>query len=156
MPKYGDASQNLGTVALSCSKPLWLFYLFCQLFLKPIKRNKLLFKEIFLLQSVTRLIYEAMKHVSLKSAQLSITSPGHNEALHKCHFLDILWSVYDVFAKNIFNYFTQQHWQQTDYFMDNLFTNTIKHVSEMELYNILSNLDNQSESLITKYQQMKW
>ncbi len=49
VPKYRDASQNLGTVALSCSKPLWLFYLFCQRFLKLIKHDKFLFKEIFLL-----------------------------------------------------------------------------------------------------------
>ncbi len=33
------------------SKSLWLFYLFCQLFFyKPIKYDKFLFKEIFLLQ----------------------------------------------------------------------------------------------------------
>ncbi len=50
IPKYRDASQILGTVALSCSKSLWLFYLFCQLFLKPIKHDKFLFKELFLLQ----------------------------------------------------------------------------------------------------------
>ncbi len=49
VPKYRDASQNLGTVALSCSKSLWLFYLFCQLFFKSIKCDKFLFKEIFLL-----------------------------------------------------------------------------------------------------------
>ncbi len=30
------------------SKSLWLFYLFCQLFVKPIKRDKFLFKEMFL------------------------------------------------------------------------------------------------------------
>ncbi len=47
IPKYRDASQNLGTLALSCSKSLWLFYLFCQLFLKPTKSDKFLFKEIF-------------------------------------------------------------------------------------------------------------
>ncbi len=29
------------------SKSLWLFYLFCQLFLKPIKHDKFLLKEIF-------------------------------------------------------------------------------------------------------------
>ncbi len=33
VPKYSDASQNLGTGALSCSQSLWQFYLFCQLFL---------------------------------------------------------------------------------------------------------------------------
>ncbi len=40
VPKYGDAFQNLGTSALSCSKSLCLFSLFCQPFLKPIKRDK--------------------------------------------------------------------------------------------------------------------
>ncbi len=49
VPKYRDASHILGTLAISCSKSLWLFYLFCQLFLKPIERDKFLFKEIFLL-----------------------------------------------------------------------------------------------------------
>ncbi len=49
VPKYRDASQYLGTLALSCSKSLWLFYLFCQLFLKPINRDKKKIKEIFLL-----------------------------------------------------------------------------------------------------------
>ncbi len=52
VPKYKDASENLGTLALSCSKSLWLFYVFCQRFLKPIKRDKFLFKEIFLLYYV--------------------------------------------------------------------------------------------------------
>ncbi len=50
VPKYRDAFQNLGTLALSCSKSLWLFYLFCQLFQKPIKRDTFLFKENFLLK----------------------------------------------------------------------------------------------------------
>ncbi len=49
VPKYRDESQNLGIVTLSCSKSLWLLYLFCQLFLKPIKHDKFLFKEMFLL-----------------------------------------------------------------------------------------------------------
>ncbi len=46
VPKFRDASQNLGTYAFSCSKSLWLFNLFCQLFLKPIKRDKFLFCNI--------------------------------------------------------------------------------------------------------------
>ncbi len=58
IPKYRYASPNFGTLALSCSKSLWLFYLFkdlfCQLFLKPIKHAKFLLKKIFLLCEASR------------------------------------------------------------------------------------------------------
>ncbi len=56
---------------------------------------------------------------------------------------DILWSLNNVFA----------------HFTGNLGTNTIKHVSEMELYIILSTLEKfecwNRTVLITKYQQVK-
>ncbi len=62
---------------------------------------------------------------------------------------DILWSLNDVFDK-----------KNPEQFTGNMSTNTIEHVSEMELYIILSTLEkfenwNQTV-LITKYQRVKW
>ncbi len=54
--QYPDVFLNIGMHPNLCynmavpSKSLWLFYLICQLFLKPIKRDKFLFNEIFLLK----------------------------------------------------------------------------------------------------------
>ncbi len=56
--------------------------------------------------------------------------------------------------------FEQCFCPKTDYFTGNLGANTIKHVSEMELYIILSTLEKferwNRTVLISKYQRVKW
>ncbi len=71
------------------------------------------------------------------STQISMMSFNKNEAVNA--------AICNMFTRH----FVEFEWcfcSKTDYFTGNWGTNTIKHVSEMELYNILPNLDNQTES----------
>ncbi len=84
------------------------------------------------------------------STHFSMTSHGENEALNAVTF--------HLFTGH-FVEFEQCFCSKTDYFTGNLGANTIKHVSEMELYIILSTLDKfecwNRTVLITKYQWVK-
>ncbi len=76
-------------------------------------------------------------------------SCSENEALNAVTF--------NMFTR-YFVEFVQCFCSKTDHFTSNLDTNTIEHVSEMELYNILSTLEKLKRwnrtVLIMKYQRM--
>ncbi len=84
------------------------------------------------------------------STQLSMTSSSDNEALNAATF--------NIFTRH-FVEFERCFCSKTDHFTGNLGANMIKHVSQMELYNILSTLEKfehwNETVLITKYQWMK-
>ncbi len=75
-------------------------------------------------------------------------SHGENEAMNAAAF-------------NLFTVHFVKFCSTTDHFMGNLGTNTIEHVSEMELYNIILSTLEKFECfnrtvLIMKYQCVKW
>ncbi len=78
-------------------------------------------------------------------------SDGENEALHTATFNMLTGHLVE---------FEQCFCSKTDYFTVNLGTNMIEHVSEIELYNILSTLEKfeswNKTVLITIYRQIKW